>query len=50
VSYVFSRIDRHGTGHIDVQKNKEYDRVISMLEKFDKMILKSDSNVLIKDL
>lgn len=50
VSYIFTRIDRHGTGHINVQKNKEYERVISMLDKFDKMILKSDSNVLIKDL
>jgi membrane protein len=50
VSYIFSRIDRHGTGHINVLKNKEYDRVISMLEKFDRMILKSDSNLLIKDL
>jgi len=50
VSYIFSRIDRHGTGHINVLRNKEYDRVILMLEKFDRMILKSDSNVLIKDL
>jgi membrane protein len=50
VSYIFSRIDRHGTGHINVLKNKDYDRVITMLDKFDRMILKSDSNVLIKDL
>ncbi|MBI5011031.1 MAG: YihY/virulence factor BrkB family protein [Bacteroidia bacterium] len=50
VSYVFSRIERHGTGQINVLKNKEYDRVVSMLDKFDRMILKSDSNILIKDL
>jgi len=50
VSYVFSKIDKHGSEHITVNRNKEYDKVISMLEKFDRMISKSDSNILIKDL
>ena len=31
-------------------QNKNYTKVISMLEKFDKMIARSDSNILIKDL
>jgi membrane protein len=50
VSYVFSRLDKKGTEHIMVSKNKDYDKVITMLEKFDRLIAKSDSNILIKDL
>jgi len=50
VSYVFSLLDKKGVGQIMVRKNKEYDKVISILEKFNKLIAKSDSNILIKDL
>src|SRR5450759_3431724 len=50
VSYVFSRLDKKGVEQIMVIKNKNYDKVISMLKKFDKLIAKSDSNILIKDL
>ncbi|MDQ1297251.1 MAG: YihY/virulence factor BrkB family protein, partial [Bacteroidota bacterium] len=50
VSFVLSRLDRRGTEHRMFIKNKEYDNVISMLEKFDKLTAKSDSNILIKDL
>jgi len=50
VSYVFSRLDKNGSDQILVMKNKEYDKVISMLEKFDRLVAKSNSNVLIKDL
>jgi membrane protein len=50
VSFVFSRLDKKGTGQTMVVKNKEYERVISMLNKFDKLTAKSDSNILIKDL
>jgi membrane protein len=50
VSYVFSRLDREGVGQIMVAKNKEYDKIILMLEKFDRLISKSDYNILIKDL
>jgi len=50
VSFVFSRLDKKGVAQIMIQQNKEYDRTISMLEKFDKLIAKSDSNILIKDL
>jgi membrane protein len=50
VSYVFSRLDKKGVGQTMVIKNKDYEKVISMLEKFDNLIDKSDSNILIKDL
>jgi membrane protein len=50
VSFVFSRLDKKGVEQIMVHKNKDYDKAISMLEKFDRLIAKSDSNILIKDL
>ena len=50
VSYVFSRLDKKGVEQRMVIKNRDYDKVISMLEKFDRLIAKSDSNILIKDL
>lgn len=50
VSYVFSRLDKKGVEQIMVIRNKDYEKIISMLEKFDKLIAKSDSNILIKDL
>ncbi len=50
VSYVFSRLDKQGIEQIMVVRNKDYEKIISMLEKFEKMIAKSDSNILIKDL
>jgi membrane protein len=50
VSFVFTRLDKKGVGQVMVTKNKEYEKVISMLEKFDRLIAKSESNILIKDL
>ena len=50
VSFVFSRLDKKGVEQIMVIRNKDYEKVISMLEKFDRLIAKSDSNILIKDL
>ena len=50
VSFVLSRLDKKGTDQRMVIKNKEYNTVISMLERFDKLTAKSDSNILIKDL
>jgi membrane protein len=50
VSYVFSRLDKKGVEQIMVIKNKDYEKVITMLEKFDKLIAKSESNILIRDL
>ena len=50
VSYVFSRLDKKGIEQIMVIRNKDYEKIISMLQKFDKLIAKSDANILIKDL
>ncbi|MCE5348003.1 MAG: YihY/virulence factor BrkB family protein [Bacteroidales bacterium] len=50
VSFVFSRLDRKAEGHVIIPKDKDYDRVISILEKFDRLTSKSDYNILIKDL
>jgi membrane protein len=50
VSYVFSCLDKDKSGHIISIRSKEYDRVITMLEKFERLIAKSDSNILIKDI
>jgi membrane protein len=50
VSYVFSRLDKRGIEQIMVIRNKDYEKIISILEKFDKLIVKSDANILIKDL
>ncbi len=50
VSYVLSKIDRKGTDQKIVIRNNEYNRVVAMLEKFEKLAAKSDSNIFIKDL
>jgi membrane protein len=50
VSYVFSKLDKMGVEQIMVIRNKNYERIITMLEKFDRLVAKSDSNILIKDL
>ena len=50
VSYVFTLLDKKGIQQTMVIKNKDYEKVLSMLEKFDRLIAKSSSNILIKDL
>jgi len=50
VSYVLSRLDKKGVERRMVVKNKDYEKVIFMLEKYDKLIAKSSFNILIKDL
>ena len=50
ISFVFSRLDKRGIRQIVVSKNKDYNRVIAILDKFDRLMAKSDSNILIKDL
>jgi membrane protein len=49
VSLVLSRLDMKGEGKTIVIKSREFEKVTSMLAKFDKMVSKSDSNILIKD-
>lgn len=50
VSYVLGRIDRKGVEHEIIMKSKDYNKVNEILLKFDKMVGKSDLNILIKDL
>jgi membrane protein len=50
VSYVLSKLDKRGTDHRIIVRNKEYEAVTGMLDKFEKMVSKSDYNILIKDL
>lgn len=50
VSFVLAKLDRKGIDHEMVMKNREYVTVIAMLEKFEKLVAKSDYNILIKDL
>jgi membrane protein len=50
VSFVFSRLDKKGIEQIMVIRNKNYEKIITILEKFERLAAKSDSNILIKDL
>jgi membrane protein len=50
VSFVLSRFDRKGKGQYTELKSKEYEKVTSIMAGFDKLIDKSDSNILIKDI
>ncbi len=50
VSYVLSRLDKKGVNRRMVIKNKDYERIMLILEKFDKLMTKSNFNILIKDL
>lgn len=50
VSFVFSALDRKGGEKMIAVRSKDYDKVILMLEKFDRLTAKSDNNILIKDL
>ncbi len=50
ISFIFSRLDSIGIEQRMVVKNKEYERITSILENFDKMIALSDSNILVRDI
>lgn len=50
VNLVLSKMDHMGKGESIVVKNREFEKVTSMLIKFDKLVAKSDSNILLKDL
>jgi membrane protein len=50
VSFVLSKMDKKGSTEQIFAKNNKYDRIASMLDKFDKLAAKSDSNILIKDI
>lgn len=50
VSFVLNRLDKKGTSEQIIIKSKEYEKVISMLDRFDKTIARSEANILIKDI
>jgi membrane protein len=50
VSFVLDRLEKKGTDFKIIAQDREYDKVLAMLEKFDKLLDKSDSNILLKDL
>lgn len=50
VSYVLKRLEKKGTEHQIFARSKEYVKIAFMLDKFDRLIAKSDSNILVKDL
>ena len=50
VSYVLSKVEKHGVTQVFLEKNHDYEKVIHMLEKFDDLVIKSDSNILVRDL
>lgn len=50
VSFVFARLDKKGNEKVMVIRNKDYEKITGILDKFDKLTAKSESNILIKDL
>lgn len=50
VSFVLNKLDKKGSEHQVFVKTKEYDKIALMLDKFDNLVAKSDSNILVKDL
>jgi len=50
VIYVLKRLEKKGTEHQIFARSKEYEKITLMLNKFDRLIAKSDSNILVKDL
>jgi membrane protein len=50
ISFILTRLDKKGVAQIMVIRNKDYEKIISMLEKFEKLVDKSDANILLKDL
>ena len=50
VSFVLNKIDKKGTELQIFARGKEYVKVTSILDRFDKLIAKSDCNCLVKDL
>lgn len=49
VNFVLSKLDRKGTDQKIIARNEEYNRIVGMLDRFEKLASKSDSNILIKD-
>lgn len=50
ISYILNKLDRKGSDQQVFLESAEYNTMTAMLEKFEKMIDRSESNILIKDL
>lgn len=50
VSFILKRLDNKGSEHMVFSKSREYDKVNAMLEKYDRIVAESESNILVKDL
>jgi membrane protein len=50
VNMVLMKMDQMGVGETIVVQNRDFEKVTAMLEKFDKLVAKSDSNILLKDM
>jgi membrane protein len=50
VSFVLKRLDNKGSEHMVFSKSSEYDKVNAMLEKYDKIVAESESDIMVKDL
>jgi membrane protein len=50
VNFVLKRLENKGSEHMVFSKSREYDKVNAMLEKYDKLVADSESNILVKDL
>lgn len=50
ISYILSKLDKKGAEQRSIARNKDYNKIVSVLDKFEKMIAKSDSNVSVRNL
>jgi membrane protein len=50
VSFILNRLYKKGTANQITVRSKEYIKVTMMLDKFEKIISKSDMNILVRDL
>ncbi|HEX2920585.1 MAG TPA: YihY/virulence factor BrkB family protein [Bacteroidales bacterium] len=50
ISFILTRLDRKGSSQVSISKNEDYDKIVGILEKFEKNIAKSGNNVLVKDI
>ena len=50
ISYILSRVDNYGSTDIPVIKNREYEKILKMLEDFEEKLKQSESDVIIADI
>jgi membrane protein len=50
VDLVFSRLDEKSVRQVLINKERDYDKVLSIMEKIDMVIAGSDANILVRDL